>query len=91
MVVELWPELREVKRDRINLFVTGSDHHVRVPRMTWTMVLCDLPRYEVVHVQVDELPPPPQYQGIGKGKWGDNNEKGSRLSGLFSSIRRAFA
>ncbi|KAH9038324.1 hypothetical protein EDB85DRAFT_1860625, partial [Lactarius pseudohatsudake] len=65
-VVELWPELREVERDRIHLLVTGSDHLVRVPRMTWTAVLCDLPRYEVVHVQVEELPPPPQYQGKGK-------------------------
>ncbi|KAH9035603.1 hypothetical protein EDB84DRAFT_1269428 [Lactarius hengduanensis] len=89
-VVELWPELREVERDRIHLLVTGSDHLVRVPRMTWTAVLCDLPRYEVVHVQVEELPPPPQYQGKGKGKWGDSDGKGRRSSGLFSSIRRIF-
>jgi len=93
ILVELWPELREVDRDRIRLLVTGSDHLVRVPRMTWSAVLCDVPRYEVVHVQVDELPPPPQYQGKGKGKgnWGKNNdEKGRRSNGLFSSIRRIF-
>lgn len=92
IVLELWPELREFERDRIRLLVTGSDHLVRVPRMTWSAVLCDVPRYEVVHVQVEEVPPPPQYQGKGKGKgkWGDNNEKGRRSSGLFSSIRRIF-
>jgi len=90
IVVELWPELREVDRDRIRLLVTGSDHLVRVPRMTWAAVLCDVPRYEVVHVQVEQLPPPPQYQGKGKGKWGKNDEKGRRSSGLFSSIKRIF-
>jgi len=92
IVLELWPELREFERDQIRLLVTGSDHLVRVPRMTWSAVLCDVPRYEVVHVQVEEVPPPPQYQGKGKGKgkWGDNNEKGRRSSGLFSSIRRIF-
>ncbi|KAI9430544.1 hypothetical protein H4582DRAFT_2016360 [Lactarius indigo] len=52
-VVELWPELREVERDRIHLLVTtGSGHLARVPRMTWSAVLCDLPRYEIVHVHV---------------------------------------
>lgn len=88
-MVELWPELREVERDRIRLLVAGSDHLVRVPRMTWSAVLCDVPRYEVVHVQVEEQPPPPQYQGKGKGKWG-SDEKGRRSSGLFASIKRIF-
>jgi len=90
IVVELWPELREVERDRIRLLVAGSDHLVRVPRMTWSAVLCDVPRYEVVHVQVEEQPPPPQYQGKGKGKWGNSDEKGRRSSGLFASIKRIF-
>jgi len=92
IVLELWPELREVERDQIRLLVTGSDHLVRVPRMTWSAVLCDVPRYEVLHVQVEELPQPHQYQGKGKGKgkWGDNDDKGRRSSGLFSSIKRIF-
>ena len=90
IVLELWSELRDVDRDQIRLLVTGSDHLVRVPRMAWSAVLCDVPRYEVVHVQVEPVTPPPQYQGKGKGKWGDNNEKGRRSSGLFSSIRRVF-
>ena len=92
IVLELWPELREVERDQIRLLVTGSDHLVRVPRVAWSAVLCDVPRYEVVHVQVEQLPPPPQYQGKGKGKgkWGDNDDKGRRSSGLFSSIKRIF-
>ena len=91
-VLELWPELRDVDRDQIRLLVTGSDHLVRVPRMTWSAVLCDIPRYEVMHVQVEPVPPPPQYQGKGKGKgkWGDNDDKGRRSSGLFSSIKRIF-
>jgi len=89
-VVELWPELGDVERHRIRLLVAGSDHLVRVPRMTWAAVLCDVPRYEVVHIQVEEQPPPPQYQGKGKGKWGNNVDKGRRSSGLFSSIRRMF-
>jgi len=89
-VLELWQELRDVDRDQIRLLVTGSDHLVRVPKMTWSAVLCDIPRYEVMHVQVEPVPPPPQYQGKGKGKWGDNNEKGRRSSGLFSSIKRIF-
>ncbi|KAI0263981.1 hypothetical protein BC834DRAFT_795933, partial [Gloeopeniophorella convolvens] len=49
-VLELWPELRDVERDHIKLLVTGSDHLVRVPKMSWQAVLLDLPRYEVVHV-----------------------------------------
>ncbi|KAI0301122.1 hypothetical protein B0F90DRAFT_1618919, partial [Multifurca ochricompacta] len=49
-VLELWSDLREVERDRIKLLVTGSDHLVQIPRMAWQAVLCDLPRYEVVHV-----------------------------------------
>jgi hypothetical protein len=91
-VLVLWPELRDVDRDRIQLLVTGLDHLVRVPNMAWSAVLCDVPRYEVVHVRVEQVPPPPQYQGKGKGKgkWGDDNEKGRRSSGLFSSIRRIF-
>jgi hypothetical protein len=95
IVLELWPELREVERDQIRLFLTDSDHLVRIPRMTWSTVLCDVPCYEVVHVKVEQLlpsPPPPQYQGKDKEtrKWKDNNEKGRRSSGQFSSIRRIF-
>jgi len=91
-VRELWPELRDIDRDQIRLLVTGLDHLVRVPRMAWSAVLCDVPRYEVVHVQVEPVTPPPQYQGKGKGKgkWRDDNEKGRQSSGLFSSIRRIF-
>jgi len=94
IVLELWPELRDVERDQVRLLVTGSDDLVRVPRVAWSAILCDVPRYEVVHVQVEQVPPPPQYQGKGKGKgkgkWGDDNEKGRRSNGLFSSIRRIF-
>jgi len=92
-VLELWPELRRVERDQIQLLVSGSGDFVRIPKMTWSAVLCDIPRYEIVHVQVEERPPPPQYQGKGKGKgkWGDNNEKGRRSGGLFSSIKRFFS
>jgi len=93
IVLELWPELRDVERDRIRLLVAGSENLVRVPRMTWSAVLRDVSCYEVVHVQVEQPPPPPEYQGKdkGKGKWGDNNEIGRRSSGLFSSIRRIFS
>jgi len=90
IVLELWPELRDVERDQIRFLVLGPGHLVRVPRMTWSAILCDVPRYEVVHVQVEQVPPPPQYQGKGKGKWGNDDEKGRRSSGLFSSIRRIF-
>lgn len=89
IVVELWPELREVERDQIRLLVKGSGELVRVPRMTWDAILCDLPRYEIMHVQVEQRPPPPQYQDKGKGK--DNNQKGRRSGGLFSSIKRIFS
>ena len=91
-MLELWPELRDVERDQIRLLAKNSDNLVRVPRMTWSAVLCDFYRYEVMHVQVEQLPPPPKYQGKGKGKgkWGDDNDKGRRSSGLFSSIRRIF-
>lgn len=90
IVLELWPELREFERDQIRLLVSGSGELVRVPKMSWSAVLCDIPRYEMMHVQVEERPPPPQYQDKGKGK-GDNNEKGRRSGGLFSSIKRIFS
>jgi len=88
IVQDLWPELREVDRDRIKLLVMGSDHLVRVPRIAWQAVLCDLPRYEVVHVQVDQ---PPQYQAKDTATWGSGDQKGRRSSGLFSSIRKMFS
>ncbi|KAI0251003.1 hypothetical protein BJV78DRAFT_519627 [Lactifluus subvellereus] len=91
IVQELWPELRDVDRDRIKLLVTGSDHLVRVPRIAWQAVLCDLPRYEVVHVQVDQPSPPPQYQAKDTTRWGSSDEKGRRSSGLFSWIRKTFS
>ena len=95
IVLELWPKLREVERDQIRLFLTDSDHLVRIPRMTWSVVLCDIACYEVVHVQVEQpppKPPPPQYQGKNEEsqKWGDNAEKGRQSGGQFSSIRRIF-
>ena len=94
-VLELWPELHEYDRDRIHLFVGGADQLVRVPKMAWQLVMCDLPRYEVMHVQVDQLPPPPQYQSDGKGNWAGGDEKKdkkqtTRSSGFFSSIKRIF-
>jgi hypothetical protein len=94
-VLELWPELHEFDRDRIQLFVGGADQLVRVPKMAWQLVMCDLPRYEVMHVQVDELPPPPQYQSDGKGNWASGDEKKgkkqtTRSGGFFSSIKRIF-
>ena len=78
IVLELWPELREVERDQIRLLVSGSGELVRVPRMTWSAVLLDIPRYEIMHVQVEQRPPPPQYQD-------------KRSGGLFSSIKRIFS
>jgi len=92
-VLELWPELRDFDRDRIQLFVGVSDQLVRVPKMAWELVLCDFPRYEVVHVQVDQPPPPPQYQGDGKGNWAGGNEKQQKRPksrGFFASIKRIF-
>ncbi|KAI9447253.1 hypothetical protein F5148DRAFT_727492 [Russula earlei] len=89
-VLELWPELRDSDRDRITLLVGGSDQLVRVPKMAWHIVLCDLPRYEVVHVQVDQPPPPPQYQGDEKGVWEPKDAKKRRSGGFFSSIRKIF-
>jgi len=89
-VLELWPELRDFDRDRIQLFVGVSDQLVRVPKIAWELVLCDFPRYEVVHVQVDQPPPPPQYQG---GNWAGGNEKqekGHQSRGFFASIKRIF-
>ncbi|KAH9980045.1 hypothetical protein BGW80DRAFT_1454588 [Lactifluus volemus] len=70
IIQDLWPELRDVDRDRIKLLVTGSEHLVRVPKIAWQAVLCDLPRYEVVHVQVDQPSPPPQYQAKDTAAWG---------------------
>ena len=94
MVLELWPELCSFDRDRISLLVGGSDHFVRVPKIAWQIVLGDLPRYEVIHVHVDQPLPPPQYQGDEKGKgdekWGSEDKKGRRSRGFFSSIKRIF-
>jgi hypothetical protein len=92
-VLELWPELHEYERSRIHLFVGNPEHQVRVPKMAWQIVLCDLPRYDYVHVQVDQPPPPPQYQGDVKGNWesGDEKEKRARSGGFFSSIKRIFS
>jgi hypothetical protein len=93
-VLELWPDLRDFDRDRIHLFVGGADQIVRVPKMAWQLVLCDLPRYEIIHIQVDQLPPPPQYQSDGKGAWASGDEKKekkqARSGGFFSSIKRIF-
>jgi hypothetical protein len=96
-VLELWPELRDFERDRIHLFVGGADQLVRVPGMAWQLVMCDLPRYEIMHIKVDQLPPPPQYQSDGKGSWalGDEkkdkkDKKPGRSGGFFSSIKRIF-
>lgn len=94
-VLELWPDLRDIDRDHIHLFVGGADQLVRVPKMAWNLVMCDLPRYEIMHVQVDQLPPPPQYQSDGKGNWASGDEKKqkkqtARSGGFFSSIKRIF-
>jgi len=93
-VLELWPDLREFDRDRIHMFVGGADQLVRVPKMAWQLVMCDLPRYEIMHIQVDQPPPPPQYQSDGKGNFaiGDEKEKKkqARSRGFFSSIKRIF-
>ncbi|KAI0290912.1 hypothetical protein BC826DRAFT_912794 [Russula brevipes] len=91
IVRDVWPELHSFDRDRIHLYVGSADSRVRVPKVAWEFVLCDLSRYEVVHIQVDEPPPPPQYQGDVKGKWSDDgNGKGRRSRGIFSSIKRLF-
>lgn len=95
-VLELWPDLREFDRDRIHLFVGGADQIVRVPKMAWQLVMCDLPRYEIIHIQVDQPPPPPQYQSDGKVNWAsgdekkDKDKKQTRSRGFFSSVKRIF-
>lgn len=94
-LLELWPDLREFDRDRIHLFVGGNDHCVRVPKMAWQLVMLDIPRYEIMHVQVDLPTPPPQYQSDGKGNWESGDEKKEekkpvRSRGFFSSIKRIF-
>jgi len=93
-VLELWPELRNFDRDRISLLVGGTDQLVRVPKIAWQIVLSDLPRYEVMHVQVDQLPPPPQYQSEGKvkgdGTWESDDKKGTPSKGFFASIKKLF-
>lgn len=89
-MLELWPELREFDRDRVQLFVGLPDQLVRVPKMAWQLILGDLQRYEVMQVQVDQLPPPPQYQGDGKGIWGDKKKKKPPRRGFFASIKRIF-
>jgi hypothetical protein len=50
--------------------------------------LCDLPRYEVVHIQVDQPPPPPQYQAKDTAAWGSGDQKERQSSGLFSWIKK---
>jgi len=76
--------------------VGGADQIVRVPKMAWQLVMLDIPRYEIMHVQVDQPPPPPQYQSDGKGNWASGDEKKedkkkpARSGGLFSSIKRIF-
>ena len=94
-VIELWPEMRDFERDRIHLFVGGADQLVRVPKMAWQLVMCDLPRYEIMHIKIDQLPPPPQYQSDGKGNFAIGDEKKeekkqARSRGFFSSIKRIF-
>ncbi len=93
-VLELWPDLREFDRDRIHMFVGGADQLVRVPKMAWQLVMCDLPRYEIMHIQVDQPLPPPQYQSDGKGNFAIGDEKKekkqARSRGFFSSIKRIF-
>ena len=88
-MLEIWPELREYDRDRITLHVGDVDRPVRVPRVAWEIITSDLPRYEVMHVQVDT---PPQYQGNGKGKgkWGSGDKNGTPSKGFFSSITKLF-
>jgi len=94
-VRELWPELCEFDRDQISLHVGGSDQLVRVPKMAWQIILGDVPRYEVVHVHVNELPPPPQYQGDEKGKVNEKAEseadKARPSRGFFSRIFKSKA
>lgn len=91
-MLELWPELQDFSRDRVHLLVGGSDQLVRVPKVAWQLVLCDLSRYEVVQVQLDEPAPPPQYKSKDKGKgiWGSKDAKNQKSNGFFSSIKRIF-
>jgi hypothetical protein len=92
---ELWPELCEFDRNQISLHVGGSDQLVRVPKIAWQIILGDIPRYEVMHVHVDQLPPPPQYQGDEKGKVnekaGSEADKAPPSRGFFSRIFRSKA
>ncbi|KAI0039560.1 hypothetical protein FA95DRAFT_1013330 [Auriscalpium vulgare] len=60
---DVFPDLKLVPNDRISFHVTGVDQIVRIPKMSWQTVMQDVRRYEVVHVVVEDVPPPPQYQG----------------------------
>jgi hypothetical protein len=61
---------------------------VRIPRIAWQAVLCDLPRYEVVYVQLEQPTPPPQYQAKDMATWGKDDKKQRPSSGLFSWIKK---
>ena len=55
---EVFSTLASIDRRRISFHVTGRDQIICVPRLAWSEILHDLPRYEVVFVEVDDDKPP---------------------------------
>ncbi|KZV66853.1 hypothetical protein PENSPDRAFT_667471 [Peniophora sp. CONT] len=61
--VAAFPSLKPLERSRISLHVAGRDALVRVTGGAWSSVLKDLPKYEIVTVEIEQLveDAPPQY------------------------------
>ena len=54
-------------RSDISLHVSGREQRIRVPRVAWEDLLVDLPKYEIVYVEVED-DQPPSYDSSRKGK-----------------------
>lgn len=61
--VAAFPALGSLERSRISLHVAGRDALVRVTGGAWSSVLKDLPKYEIVTVEIEQPveDAPPQY------------------------------
>ena len=79
--VAAFPSLASLERSRISLHVAGRDALVRVTAGAWSSVLKDLPKYEIVTVEIEQPvdDAPPQYD-MPKG----NSEK---LSSQYKDVR----
>lgn len=61
--VSAFPVLGSVTHDRISFHVSGRDAMVRVPACSWSAVLRDLRKYEIILIEVAPDPnAPPEYR-----------------------------